>query len=144
MRRRRVRAFLIVLVLGIGGGAVAGVLGMLLVALGVLVYSGPFPLPLAPFAIGASVGAMCGAVLGPLLGFSILRHVPLGRAIGWCMVGALAGVALALVLGGPLVLVTAPLGMLVAAIVLYERQERALKAHAGIGSSAERSRPPAA
>jgi hypothetical protein len=90
---RRFRAFIIVLALGISGGAAVGVLAMLLVALGALVYLGPFSLSLAPFVIGETIDAMCGAVLAPLLGFSILRHIhiPLGRAIGWCTVDALAG-----------------------------------------------------
>jgi hypothetical protein len=36
---------------------------------------------------GGTVGAIAGAVLAPLLGWVVLRPVPLGRALMWCAVG---------------------------------------------------------
>lgn len=48
---------------------------------------------------GGTVGALTGAVMAPLLGWVVLRPVPLGRALGWCATGtlvvAMAGAALA-------------------------------------------------
>jgi hypothetical protein len=74
--------------------------------------------------IGALFGAGLGAVLGPLAGFSILRHVPLGRAIGWTALGALIGgvVGMPLALG---VLVGPVVGFGIAALALYRSVWRA-------------------
>jgi hypothetical protein len=50
-------------------------------------------------AAGARIGAMAGVLLGPLAAWLLMRHVPLGIAIGGTMLGTFAGEVAALVLG---------------------------------------------
>jgi hypothetical protein len=50
--------------------------------------------------IGAKMGAAFGSVLGPMAAWLLMRHVPLGVAIGGTMLGTLAGGVGALVVGG--------------------------------------------
>lgn len=72
-------------------------------------------------------GGGLGAVLGPAAGFSILRRVPLGKAIGWTALGAILGglfgvpFSLGLILG-PVI------GFGVAALALYGSVRRSQKA----------------
>lgn len=39
-------------------------------------------------ALVATFGALYGGVLGPLIGWTLLRHVPIGRAAAFCAAGA--------------------------------------------------------
>lgn len=52
------------------------------------------------FRAGASLGAMMGAVLGPVAAWLLMRHVPLGRAVGGTALGTLGAAALGLAAGG--------------------------------------------
>ncbi|HEY7635556.1 MAG TPA: hypothetical protein VH763_08435 [Gemmatimonadales bacterium] len=118
-----------VVVVGLGliatGAAVGGVCGV--VALSLLLGAAG-RLPDASLALVAGIfGGAVGAVLGPAAGFSILRHVPLGRAIGWTALGAILGG----VVGGPLsmgLLLGPVVGFGVAALALYASVRRSRKA----------------
>jgi hypothetical protein len=118
-----------VVVVGLGlvvtGAAVGSVCGV--VALSLLLGVGG-RLPDAGLALVAGVfGGVLGAVLGPAAGFSILRHVPLGKAIGWTAVGAVVGG----LLGAPLSmgLILGPVvGFGAAALALYGSVRRSRKA----------------
>lgn len=71
-----------------------------------------------PFVLVAGAGALVGGVLGPLLAWTMLRRVPLGRAVLHCAVGGACGSALAMLGGEMTVLVlaiTGPLGAWIAA-----------------------------
>jgi hypothetical protein len=46
---------------------------------------------LVNIALGALFGFPTGAVLAPVLGWGLLRQVPLGRAIGHCAIGTTLG-----------------------------------------------------
>jgi hypothetical protein len=118
-----------VVVVGLGlivtGAAVGGVCGV--VALSLILGAGG-RLPDAGVAMVAGVfGGVLGAVLGPAAGFSILRRVPLGKAIGWTAIGAIVGgllgvpFAMGLILG-PVV------GFGVASLALYASVRRSRKA----------------
>ena len=90
----------------VGAGAAAGsVVGfgfaMCLTALAYLTGSGPesllFLLMAIVFVTGA--GAVAGATLGPPAAWLLMRHVPLGKAVGGAAVGALAATLAGSVLG---------------------------------------------
>jgi hypothetical protein len=49
---------------------------------------------------GAAFGGAVGAVAGPAAAWLLMRHVPLGLAIGGTALGTLAGAALGLLIGG--------------------------------------------
>jgi hypothetical protein len=117
-----------VVVVGLGlivtGAAVGGVCGVVAISL-ILGVAGKLPDAGVALVAGLFGGAL-GAVLGPAAGFSILRHVPLGRAIGWTAVGAIVGglIGVPLTLGlivGPVV------GFGVAALALYASVRRSRK-----------------
>ena len=87
-------------------GAVAGVLvvvatsaviSLLLIALG-----GSPHIPLDPFilAINGGVGATLAAVVAPIVAWTLLRRVPLGKAILWPTVGAAIGCVISLLVNG--------------------------------------------
>jgi hypothetical protein len=81
-------------------GAVAGAgLGTLVMALGLLVLTGVFPRDLSLLGVSAFFGAGIGAVLAPVAAWSLLRYVPLGRAIGQTTLGAVLGALIGLVMG---------------------------------------------
>jgi hypothetical protein len=73
--------------------------------------------------IAGMVGAAFGSVLGPLAAWLLMRHVPLGVAIGGTMLGTLAGGVAALLLGdGVTWYLTLPLaGFFLAALVIRLR-----------------------
>lgn len=113
---RLVRAILIVTALGAAAGALVGFAAML----GLVVFrnSGQTPRDLLfLLGIATGVGAAYGLALGPMLGFGLLRHVPLWRAILCTAVGALLGLAVGFLVNLPL-FVAPVVGMLVAAVVL--------------------------
>jgi len=73
-----------------------------------------------------TIGAACGSVLGPLAAWLLMRHVPLGVAIGGTMLGALAGGVAALLLDGPVLwyLVLPLVGFFLAALAIRLRVPR--------------------
>lgn len=109
-------------------GAVAGALaGAAMCALMLLLSGEPSKLWVARdlLAFAASFGARAGAVLGPVAAWLLMRHVPLGRAIGGTALGTLAGGALGLLLAGPVESLPAGLlGFGAAAVYLRVRTPR--------------------
>jgi hypothetical protein len=92
---------LIVLIGLIAVGMIIGsacALAMLPILIGGIPTLGDLQGPI-PFVI-ASVGALFGAFLAPIAGFSLLRHVPLGRAILWTAVGTVIGGVVGIAEGG--------------------------------------------
>jgi MFS family permease len=91
-----------VVVVGLGlmatGATVGAACGVVSISL-LLGVGGRLPDPDVALIAGLFGGAL-GAVLGPAAGFSILRRVPLGRAIGWTALGATLGA----VIGAPFVM----------------------------------------
>jgi hypothetical protein len=79
-------------------GGIAGGLATALAVAGVVLVSDPSELLRDPelFFIAGAFGAVYGAVLGPLAAWLLMRHVPLGIAIGGTMLGTLVGGVLAL------------------------------------------------
>ena len=76
-------------------GAIAGAVVGLVVLAGLgLALEGSL-LGVRDLAIGAGVGALCGAVFGPLVSWTLLRSVPIGRAVIETSVGAAIGAAIA-------------------------------------------------
>lgn len=113
---RRLRAVLIVAALGAAGGALVGVFGFVLAGLLGSEFAG---LLKAPWLVtAAAVGALWGIVLGPVLGFALLRRVPLGRAIIWTGLGALVAAVVSALVNPGWVFLGAPYGMAFAAVVL--------------------------
>lgn len=121
--------------MGAGAGALCGVV---LLAADFRAAPGNLTREAMPYVvIVASFGAAIGALAAPALHWSILRHVPLGRALTWTTVGALAGgtigVALAHDVSGvdnielESVALTAIAGAIGAAGVLRSRSARGRK-----------------
>jgi hypothetical protein len=111
------------------GMVVGGVLGGGLGLAAMLLFGGVGGLEEFPeYVLAAALsGALAGAVLGPLAAWLLMRHVPLGLAIGGTALGTLAGVAATFVIGGNL-LVTPLLGFGLSALamrLLVGRKERA-------------------
>ncbi|HYJ78743.1 MAG TPA: hypothetical protein VEW03_04000 [Longimicrobiaceae bacterium] len=78
-----------------------------------------------PLLVGAVVGGMVGGVLGPVAVWLLMRHVPLGQAIGVTSLGTLAGAIFGLVAGGPVAsLALSFVGFGVAAVALRVRTPR--------------------
>lgn len=80
---------------------------------------------------GGAVGGIVGAVLAPLLGWVVLRPVPLGRALVWCATGTVAGAVVGTALSptdpfaptyGGVVGIT--IGAVVARLITGRRQSR--------------------
>lgn len=95
MSRRPLRPLGGTLLLAGVGAAVGGIIGTALLALlPVLVFRPPshpaFDL-LFSLAWGGGFGAAVGAIVAPLSGWTLLRHVPLGRAIAATAVGTFLG-----------------------------------------------------
>ena len=76
---------------GAVAGAVAAVVGL---AISLLMTEHSLRLDPFAYAFAAEIGATLGAVGAPLLGWLVLRHVPLGRAFGWAAAGTVIGGAL--------------------------------------------------
>ncbi|MCE2940698.1 MAG: hypothetical protein ACK53A_04645 [Gemmatimonadota bacterium] len=86
-----------------------------------------------------TLAAVYGAVLGPLLGWTLLRRVPIGRAAVTCAVGAAVFLVLGLVLlplafDGLLALAYPVVGGLVTALALRWRQRDRASAGADAGT----------
>jgi hypothetical protein len=74
------------------------------------------------FMFGLGIGAPVGAVLGPIAAWLLMRHVPLGRAIGGTALGTFAGAVPGVMLMLPgIAYMGAVLGFGVAAIYLSAR-----------------------
>jgi hypothetical protein len=140
--RPLLRVVLLVGLLGAVAGAIVGIVAYFAIALWALRGSMPSGRDAAfVIAIGAAGGAVAGFLLGPLVGFGLLRHVPLGRAIAFTGLGTLAGLAASIATNGrhplPLTVGGFLLGA-VAARLLGSRREPA--ARSGEGRKADRSR----
>lgn len=90
-------------------------------------------------AFAASFGARAGAVLGPVAAWLLMRHVPLGLAVGGTALGTLAGGALGLLVGPVESIPAGVLGFCAAAVSLRARTPRQARR---IGASAARVPPP--
>jgi hypothetical protein len=124
-RRQRI----LVVTLGlIGAGAVFGaVAGGVAVTIAAVLTGGPtLDVDPAFFEFGAYVGAPIGAISLPIVAWILLRRIPLGRAIGWSVIGTVAGGVIGFTVlirtnadafvGG---LVSAFLGFLAAAVAMW-------------------------
>ena len=79
-------------------GAICGAVSGALVGfvLGVVRLGRPVELGAMMMLTGAGGGALLGAVLAPITGWVLLRHVPLGRAMGYATLGTTAGATIGL------------------------------------------------
>lgn len=114
---RLLRAILVVTALGATAGAFVGLVAMFALQLRFVSNVKALQLDWSLFGYAAAFGAAFGLVLGPMLGFGLLRHVPLWRALLGTGIGALLGVAAAFLLHVHL-FIAPVVGMLLAAIVL--------------------------
>ncbi len=113
-------------------GAVAGAaVADVVLATALLVTQGPIAVfrDLFVYMVGGLVGGACGLLCGPIAAWTLLRRVPLGRAILEPSIGAAIGGALGLFFARPGIfapIAGAIAGLLVAAIRLrYEFRNKA-------------------
>jgi len=85
--------------LGLLGGAAGALGGALIMAVATQLDGTPFFSLLELLGIAGGVGFTFGVVAGPTLGWTLLRHVPLWRAVGETAAAAGVAVTVALVLG---------------------------------------------
>src|SRR5688500_3432744 len=99
MRARRI--VIVTLSLGAVGALFGGLVGALIgFVMGVVRRGQPVEgAAMAMLTTGAG-GAALGAVLMPVSGWLLLRHVPLGRALGYATLGTLTGAAIGLLAAG--------------------------------------------
>jgi hypothetical protein len=111
------------------GALVGGVIGSaLLFTLQFGAPGGIHPAIDVPFAValGGTFGALVGGVTAPLMGWTLLRRVPFGRAIFGTAMGTLLGAGAGTVLGHPAIGGVAGYGMASAALFLvYRHRDRA-------------------
>lgn len=126
--------------LGIAGALVGALCGAVMMLVFILVH-GTGGDPMREFVgflgWGAMVGAALGAVLGPLSAWLLMRHVPIGMALGWTALGTLAGAIIGIFvsgLGGALVFGLG--GFAVAALALWIGMPRGSRAAAARDPSA--------
>lgn len=101
-------------------GAVAGAaVADVVLAAALLVTQGPIAVfrELVIYMIGGLVGAACGLLCGPIAAWTLLRKVPIGRAILEPSIGAAIGGALGLFLARPGG-IFAPIGGAIAGLLL--------------------------
>lgn len=95
------RTIAVVALLSLAGGVLGGLLAGGLVSGIVYVNGGWHDFTLGALgsiaALASGFGAAYGVVLGPLLGWTLMRRVPLGRAIGETALLAACGVEIAMV-----------------------------------------------
>jgi hypothetical protein len=94
----------VTLILGGIGAVVGAVLGALLISV-LFVIHGPVHQPRAlvePLGIATAFGAVLGSVLAPVAAWTLMRHVPLWRAILETALGTLLGVGFGLLVGARL------------------------------------------
>ena len=82
------------------GAGVGSVLGTFLVAM-LAAREGGFGLigPIQVLLVGASFGASVGAVLAPLAAWTLMRRVPIWRAVAETAVGTVVGTGIGLLIG---------------------------------------------
>ena len=132
--RPLVRVVLVVGLLGALAGAIVGIVAYFVIALWALRGSMPSGRDAAfVIAIGAAGGAIAGFLLAPLVGFGLLRRVPLGRAIAFTGTGTLAGLAASIAFDG-----RHPLPLTVGGFVVGAVVARALASKRSSGIDARR------
>lgn len=78
--------------LGVAGAALGAVASVVAVLLATAVTEArPLPLHLDVLAFVAGFGAVFGVIAAPAGGWLLMRHVPLGRAMLWCVIGTVVG-----------------------------------------------------
>jgi hypothetical protein len=119
------RVLIVILGLAATGSVVGAVLGALSLWVATAIFGvGPSLGTAELLAAGARAGALTGALLAPISAWSLMRFVPLWRAIGepalGTALGAIAGALAASLMGGGLAwtILGAPIGFLVAAVRL--------------------------
>ncbi len=120
----RVRPLVGTALLAGSGALVGGVIGSaLLFALQLGAPGGIHPEIDIPFAValGGTFGALVGGVAAPLMGWTLLRRVPFGRAILGTAIGTLIGAGAGTVLGHPAIGGVTGYGMASAALFLSYR-----------------------
>jgi len=106
---------------GAAAGALAGALAMICVAAMQGLRAAAVPLALG---VAGVVGAILGAVILPVAGFTLLRYVPLGRALAETIIGTALGGAIGVHLLGGLWLAGPIAGFGVAATRLWALARR--------------------
>ena len=107
---------------GAVAGALAGALGAMI---WVTAAEGLHAPPIIPLlGVGGIVGSVLGAVILPVAGFTLLRYVPLGRALAETIVATALGGAIGVQLLGPWWLAGPVAGFGVAAIRLWALARR--------------------
>jgi hypothetical protein len=94
----KLSAKIALITLGLGGlGAIVGsILGAVMVALLAVRTSTSFPVRVV--GVGAGFGAAAGAVLAPIAAWTLMRHVPIWRAVAETALGTFVGAGVGLVL----------------------------------------------
>lgn len=116
---RRVTITFGLLLLGVLAGALVG--GLTLVAVLFARRELDAPTLLQGIAVGGRVGAFVGALAAPVLGWSTLRHVPIGRALATVVLSPLAGAVVGALLDAPWAVPLAFLGLLVGVALVARR-----------------------
>jgi drug/metabolite transporter superfamily protein YnfA len=111
---------------------VASVVAMLLAT--AITERQPLPRHLDVLAFVAGFGAVCGIIAAPAGGWLLLRHVPLGRAMLWSVLGTVVGavVAWTVPLGRDQIgraVLGAVLGFIIAALLVRSTTPRVRPAH---------------
>jgi hypothetical protein len=137
---RVLRVTTIVALLGAVGGALGGIVIASIVQVHAVVTAPPGPTVQPPFLaiamFAAAFGATFGLVLGPLYSWSLLRRVPLWRAIGETALAAAIGA------GGGFVLSAATSAPFAGALVLSAAAALRLRvAHRPVPASIARPSP---
>jgi len=117
--------------LAVASAVAGGVVADAVLAGALLVSQGPLAVFRDPlvYMVGGAVGAVCGLVCGPIAAWTLLRKVPLGRAILEPSVAAAIGGALGLFFAQPGG-IFAPIGGAIAGLLLaairlrYEYREK--------------------
>lgn len=106
-------------------GACIGV-GLLAVLALVVDGLGGFPFVWDAFWLSGVIGGLLGAALAPLTGFTVLRHVAIGRAVAVTTFGTVSGASIGLLITrNPIWAVGGALaGYILSAAWLYRRHKR--------------------
>jgi hypothetical protein len=113
--------------LTIGGGLAGALFGVVITRLGKIVVGAP-PATLANYAWNATVFGVLAGVVSPVVSWSTLRRAPLWRTLVEPLAYALAGGALAVVIGaGVLLLILPPAGLALGFVRLARRYPEPLR-----------------
>jgi len=104
--------------LAVIGGVCGGVAGTILTYLGNVISGYPIPPTVGVYAWNAGIIAAIGATLGPPMAWSMLRSVPLWRALAEPAAAALAGSVLAMMFAPSLFVASVPLAAFAAVLRL--------------------------